>query len=52
VALDQACHIIFLVDGRSEITGADRDLAQMLQRLGKRGHPGGQTRSIPPNATT
>jgi GTP-binding protein len=35
VALNQACHIIFLVDGRAEITGADRDLAQMLQRLGK-----------------
>ena len=35
VALHQACHIIFLVDGRAEITGADRDLAQMLQRLGK-----------------
>lgn len=35
VALDQASHIIFLVDGRSEITGSDRDLAQMLQRLGK-----------------
>jgi GTPase len=35
VALDTAAHIIFLVDGRSEITGADRDLAQMLARLGK-----------------
>jgi GTPase len=35
VALEHARHIIFLVDGRSEITGADRDLAQMLQRLGK-----------------
>jgi GTPase len=35
VALKNARHIIFLVDGRSEITGADRDLAQMLQRLGK-----------------
>src|SRR5271157_6143455 len=35
VALDQASHIIFLVDGRAEITGADRDLAQMLKRLGK-----------------
>ncbi|PWU03828.1 MAG: ribosome biogenesis GTPase Der [Terriglobia bacterium] len=35
VALDNAAHIIFLVDGRSEITGSDRDLAQMLQRLGK-----------------
>src|SRR5579872_1191771 len=35
VALETACHIILLVDGRAEITGADRDLAQMLQRLGK-----------------
>src|SRR5215469_7236179 len=35
VALEHASHIIFLVDGRSEITGSDRDLAQMLQRLGK-----------------
>ena len=35
VALGSAAHIIFLVDGRAEITGADRDLAQMLKRLGK-----------------
>ena len=35
VALRGASHIIFLVDGRAEITGADRDLAQMLKRLGK-----------------
>jgi GTP-binding protein len=35
VALRSATHIILLVDGRAEITGADRDLAQMLQRLGK-----------------
>jgi GTP-binding protein len=35
VAFEKASHIIFLVDGRAEITGADRDLAQMLQRLGK-----------------
>jgi GTP-binding protein len=35
VALDRANHIIFLVDGRNEITGSDRDLAAMLQRLGK-----------------
>ncbi len=34
VALRAAQHIIFLVDGRSEITAADRDLARMLQRLG------------------
>src|SRR5437762_3433208 len=33
--LATATHIIFLVDGRSEITGSDRDLAQMLKRLGK-----------------
>ena len=35
VALQDASHIILLVDGRAEITGADRDLAQMLKRLGK-----------------
>ena len=35
VALKSASQIIFLVDGRSEITASDRDLAQMLQRLGK-----------------
>jgi GTP-binding protein len=34
-ALHKASHIIFLIDGRAEITGSDRDLAQMLQRLGK-----------------
>src|SRR5207237_10686404 len=33
--LATATHIIFLVDGRSEITGSERDLAQMLKRLGK-----------------
>ena len=35
VALERACHIIFIIDGRNEITGADRDLAQILRRLGK-----------------
>jgi GTP-binding protein len=35
VALRNAGHIIFLVDGRAEITAADRDLARMLQKLGK-----------------
>jgi len=35
VALRKASHIIFLVDGRAEITGSDRDLARMLIRLGK-----------------
>jgi GTP-binding protein len=35
MALQEADHIILLVDGRSEITAADRDLAQMLRRLGK-----------------
>jgi GTP-binding protein len=34
-ALQTASHIILLVDGRGEITGSDRDLAQMLKRLGK-----------------
>src|SRR4051812_656846 len=35
LALKDAAHIIFLVDGRAEITGSDRDLAAMLKRLGK-----------------
>src|SRR5437868_1446192 len=35
VALEQASHIIFVIDGRTEITGADRDLAAMLRKLGK-----------------
>src|ERR1051325_10426653 len=35
VALERAAHIILLVDGRSEITAADQDLARMLLRLGK-----------------
>ncbi len=34
VLKDASC-IIFLVDGRAEITGSDRDLAQMLLKLGK-----------------
>ena len=35
MALRKASHIIFLVDGRAEITGSDRDLAHMLIKLGK-----------------
>lgn len=35
VALDEAAHIVFLIDGRTEITAADRDLAMLLRRLGK-----------------
>ena len=35
VALESAAHIIFLVDGRSELTAADRDLGGILRRLGK-----------------
>ncbi len=35
VALGTAAHIVFLVDGRSEITAPDRDLGRMLIRLGK-----------------
>jgi GTP-binding protein len=35
VALDQAAHIIFLIDGRGEITSIDRDLARILRQLGK-----------------
>ncbi len=35
VALEQAARIVFLVDGRTELTSSDRDLAQLLRRLGK-----------------
>lgn len=34
-ALEDAAQIIFLIDGRTEITSADQDLAKMLRRLGK-----------------
>jgi GTP-binding protein len=35
VALESAAQIVFLIDGRTEITGADRELAAMLRRLGR-----------------
>ena len=35
VALEGASQVIFLIDGRAEITGSDRDLAAMLRKLGK-----------------
>ena len=35
VALDSAAHVILLVDGRAELTSTDRELAQLLRRLGK-----------------
>lgn len=35
VALEEAEHIVFVVDGRTELTGIDRDLGAMLRRLGK-----------------
>src|SRR3954454_25139333 len=35
VALETAAQVIFLIDGRAEITGVDRDLARMLHKLGK-----------------
>ena len=35
VALDSAAHVIFLIDGRAEVTSADRELATMLRKLGK-----------------
>jgi GTP-binding protein len=34
-ALDHAARIVFVIDGRAEITGADRDLARMLRKLGR-----------------
>jgi len=35
VALDLASHIIFVIDGRAEITAADRELAKLLRTLNK-----------------
>ena len=35
VALEGASHVIFLIDGRAEIAGAERELASMLRKLGK-----------------
>ena len=35
VALEDAQHIIYVIDGRTEITGIDRELATILRRLGK-----------------
>jgi GTP-binding protein len=35
VALEGARHVILLVDGRSEISASDRELATMLRKLGK-----------------
>ncbi|MBC6961528.1 MAG: ribosome biogenesis GTPase Der, partial [Nitrosomonas sp.] len=35
VALEEADHIVFVIDGRTEITAPDRDLAQHLRKLGK-----------------
>ena len=34
-AVEQATHVLFVVDGRSEITAADRDVAQYLRRTGR-----------------
>src|ERR1700709_425313 len=35
VALEIASHILFVIDGRTEITGSDRDLAKLLRPLNK-----------------
>lgn len=35
VALADAAHVIFLVDGRAEITASDRELVRLMRRLGK-----------------
>ncbi len=35
VALEIASHILFVIDGRTEITSADRDLAKLLRTLNK-----------------
>lgn len=34
-ALEDAWQIVFLIDGRSELTSADYDLAKMLRKMGK-----------------
>jgi GTP-binding protein len=34
-AIEGAAHVVFVADGRAEITGADRDLAQMLRQIGR-----------------
>jgi GTP-binding protein len=34
-AIEAASHIIFVIDGRGEITSTDRDLADLLRRAGK-----------------
>jgi GTPase len=35
VALDLASHVLYVIDGRTEITAADRDLARLLRPLNK-----------------
>ncbi|MBI4904069.1 MAG: ribosome biogenesis GTPase Der [Acidobacteria bacterium] len=35
VAFEEAAHIIFVIDGRTEITSADRELAQHLRKAGR-----------------
>ncbi len=35
VALQRAVHVVFLIDGRTEITGSDREIARLLHKLGK-----------------
>ncbi|MBL8177114.1 MAG: ribosome biogenesis GTPase Der [Bryobacterales bacterium] len=34
-AFEEAAHIVFVIDGRAEITGTDRELASLLRKLGK-----------------
>jgi GTP-binding protein len=34
-AIDQAWHIVFVINGRTEITGSDRELAKLLIKTGK-----------------
>ena len=35
MALDLAAHILYVIDGRTEITAADRDLLKLLRQLNK-----------------
>ena len=50
VALETASQIIFLVDGRSEISAPDRDLAHMLRRTRQAASPSSSTKSTPRRA--
>ena len=47
VALEQASQVIFLVDGRTELTASDRELAADAAQARQAGHAGRQQDAIP-----